>query len=66
MQTPETQLGKSDVVFNISNNHEKIGELRISKGAPVWFPAKAKKGFRLSWSRFGELMEQHGKPDAYR
>ena len=53
MLAPGMSLGRNDVVFNIVNNHEKIGELRISKGAPVWFPAKAKKGFRLSWSRLG-------------
>ena len=43
-----------------AREQEKLGELHISKGAAAWFPANAKKGFRVSWTKLGKFMEENG------
>ncbi len=60
MQPPSLPLGKADVKFAVKNNGKTIGALHISRGAVVWFPAKHNYGHKLSWSKFAELMEEHG------
>ncbi|WP_418503719.1 hypothetical protein [Desulfovibrio sp.] len=60
MQTPMLPLGKMNVSFTVYEGEEKMGELHISKGAAAWFPANAKKGFRVSWTKLGKFMEENG------
>ena len=56
---PERDLGNADIVFSAWNDDEKIGTLRISKGAIEWFPKDSKKrAKKLTWARFGRLVEQ--------
>ncbi len=57
LKFPEFNLGKSDVAFSIRKDDELLGELRISHGAPVWFPANASHGYKLSWSKLGALLK---------
>jgi len=49
-----------NVSFMVYEGEEKLGELHISKGAAAWFPANAKKGFRVSWTKLGKFMEENG------
>ena len=42
---PDWPLSHADVVFTIYENEEKFGELRVSKGAAVWFPGKKVIGY---------------------
>jgi len=65
LQLPTVSLGKTDVVFNINTNGFKAGELRVSHGAVVWFPASAKMGYRISWERLTRWMEENGKKCEY-
>lgn len=60
MQTPALPLSKTNVSFMVYEGEEKLGELRISKGAAAWFPVNAKKGFRVSWTKLGKFMEENG------
>lgn len=60
MLSPALPLGKTNVSFTIYEGEEKLGELHISKGAAAWFPARAKKGFRIGWAKLGKLMEKNG------
>ncbi len=64
LEFPEFNLGKSDVAFSIRKDDELLGELRISHGTPVWFPANASHGYKLSWSKLGALFEEHGTSKA--
>lgn len=61
MIPPELPMGRCDVVFTIREDNEKIGALHISKGAAVWFPVNAQKGYKVSWHDLGEFMEKNGK-----
>ncbi|MEX2119318.1 MAG: hypothetical protein WD847_06975 [Pirellulales bacterium] len=58
---PDRPLGNADVVFTVSKDGEKFGELRISKGAVVWFPMNKVNGYRLLWSQFDRLAQEHGR-----
>jgi hypothetical protein len=58
MEVPTTKtVLNADVIFKISNNSGKLGELHISKGNVEWVPSKASiKKKRLSWEKFAEMM----------
>ncbi len=58
--TPALTLGKADFVFEVIQDDGKLGELRISNGAAVWYSAGASYGKKLSWSKLAELFRVHG------
>ena len=53
-------IGLSDACFRVRDDDGMIGELQVSKGSVVWFPAEAKKGYKLGWFRFDKLMQDAG------
>lgn len=51
-----------DVVFEISEDGKKLGELLISKGNIEWKPKnKAISRHRLGWKEFAKVMIAEGK-----
>lgn len=54
---PEREIGKEDVIFNIYEDGEKFGTIKISKGALEWFPRSNKKPFKLGWKRFDKAIK---------
>lgn len=56
---PERKLGKTDVNFYIDADGDRLGQLSISRGSIVWFPKGSKKGRKISWKKFSELMEEN-------
>lgn len=60
MTLPACPIGISDACFRVKDKDGIIGELQVSKGAIVWFPKDAKKGYRLTWSRFDRLACEYG------
>lgn len=57
---PNRPLSFADVIFTVQEDGEKSGELRISKGALVWFPRNKQIGYRLSWKKLDALFQEHG------
>ncbi len=57
---PKVVLHK-DVTFVVRSGGAKLGELRVSKGSLDWVPGKHHFGCRLSWERFDDLMQEHGR-----
>lgn len=57
-QVPWRGLGKEDVVFRVHRDDELLGTLKVSKGAIVWWPGKAKLGYKMRWERFDQVMRQ--------
>jgi len=52
-----------DVKVEVKNDEGKLGTLLISKGNIEWLPAGHHVNkYRLSWTKFAELMQAHGKP----
>lgn len=60
LNTPPLEIGKTDVSFSIRKDDSKIGEIRISNGSIVWFPAKNSYGYKLSWAKMAKLFAKHG------
>ena len=59
---PERELGKADIVILVKRDRAVLGKLLVSKGAIVWrSKGKSKRGKKLGWQRFAELMEAHGR-----
>ena len=61
MQTQKGKVGRTDVIFTVRGDRSKLGDLHISKGAVVWFPANAQRGHRVSWRKLAEFMEEKGE-----
>ena len=57
---PTRELGRADAIFDVRANGAKLGALHISRGAVVWFPTGTTYGYKLSWSKFNDLMQEHG------
>ena len=55
---PDRPLAHADVIFTVYEDDDKFGELRISKGAVVWFPANKVRGYRLSWKQLDRLAQK--------
>lgn len=50
-----------DVTVDIKKDGKKLGTLLISKGNAEWVPAgNSVNKHRLSWTKFAQLMEEHG------
>ncbi len=59
---PELEVGHSDIEFLVRKNRSVVGRLLVSKGAIVWRKKwKSKRGKKLGWARFHELMEENGR-----
>lgn len=59
---PRLQVGKSDVIFRIEQDNEKLGSLKVSKGNIVWTPANKQISYWLDWNDFGNLAIEKGEP----
>ncbi len=57
---PERQLGKADIEFKIKRNNQAFGRLRVSEGSLVWVAANKTYGYKLGWSEFDRLAQEHG------
>jgi len=57
------QVLNKDLEIEVRNDEGKLGTLLISKGNVEWLPKnKSINKRRLSWKKFAEFMEEHGKP----
>ncbi len=63
---PERRLGNSDIEFAVYSDEERLGALRISKGAIVWSPANKKRGYVLGWDAFDRAMRDQGRRERLR
>jgi hypothetical protein len=55
-EVPVRNLQREDVTFQVFQDGEKFGELRISKGSLVWFPRNHSNGFKIGWKKFDSLV----------
>lgn len=51
-----------DVEIEIKKDGSKLGDLLISRGNIEWVPSgNSVNKHRMSWAKFSEFMEEHGK-----
>jgi hypothetical protein len=60
---PIRELGKTDVDFVVNSDAGRLGTLRVSKGALVWFPNRTKKGHKVEWEMFDEYMRNRRRAE---
>ncbi len=58
---PERGLGNADIEFAVYSDGERLGLLKISKGAVVWRHANKKLGRVMDWGAFDRLMQEEGR-----
>jgi hypothetical protein len=59
---PERELGRADIEFLVRRDGSVFGKLLVSKGAIVWRRKwKSKRGKKLDWASFAEIMREHGR-----
>ena len=63
---PERKLGNSDIEFAVYSDDERLGALKISKGAIVWCPANKKRGYVMGWDAFDRTMRDQGRRETRR
>lgn len=56
-------LKSKDIVFVVSNENGKMGELRISRGSVDWWAKRNRETpTTLGWGRFADVMENPDLP----
>lgn len=63
---PERKLGNADIEFAVYSDDERLGLLKVSKGAVVWRHANAKRGFVMDWAMLDRLMQTTGRRESLR
>ena len=58
---PWLEVGKSDVIFHIDSDDERLGSLRVSKGHIVWTPANKVFSYWLNWHDFDKIAVKKGQ-----
>ena len=57
---PKRAIGRADAIIDVKADGAARGALPVSRGAVVWFPSGTTCGYKLSWRKFDELMQEHG------
>jgi len=56
-------VAHKDLEIVVKTDGGKLGTLLVSKGNVEWLPkGNSVNKTRLSWEKFAEFMEEHGKP----
>jgi hypothetical protein len=63
---PERRLGNSDIEFTVFSDDERLGVLKVSKGALVWRHANKKLGRVMDWDAFDRVMQREGRRERLR
>lgn len=63
---PERTLGNADIEFAVYSDEERLGVLKVSKGALVWRPANKKLGYVVGWGAFDRIMRENGRRERVR
>ena len=63
---PERRLGNADIEFAVYSDGERLGLLKVSKGAVVWRHASKKRGSSMDWGSFDRMMQAEGKRERLR
>ena len=51
-------LGNSDIVFEIKDDNELLGRLKISRGSLIWEEKGKKLEHEISWKQFSNYMKK--------
>lgn len=55
---PSREIGKVDVLFDIIQNDQKLGQINISKGGLDYYPSNSKKPIKIKWKQFDKMIRE--------
>ncbi len=58
----ELPVGNVDIKIVVEQDGNRLGVVKVSRGAIDWKPGKAKHTYSLTWSQFDDLMREFGRP----
>ncbi len=58
LSLPSREIGNTDVLVEIFADEEKFGTITLSKGAIEWYPANAKKPYKMEWDQFDKIIKK--------
>lgn len=58
LRLPDLEIRKTDAIFFIHQDSEKIGEVRISKGILDYYPSGRKKPIEIKWAAFDKMVKE--------
>lgn len=58
---PERPVGRSDIEFDVRRDGVMLGTLKVSQGGIVWRPRDNVFGYLLTWHKFDQIAETHGR-----
>lgn len=59
MSSPPREVKRADAQFDVERDGKKFGTLEVSNGSLVWFAPYTKHGYKVTWKKFHELMEEN-------
>ncbi len=57
---PERKLQRADIDFYIKRDGTAFGRFLVSNGAVLWKPKNKQKGYKMSWAKFDQMMQDQG------
>jgi hypothetical protein len=61
LELPGVDIINRDAIFEIHQNGEMLGKLKVSRGTIEWVPRDHTLGHHLDWDQFDRLMKKHGE-----
>jgi hypothetical protein len=58
----ELPVGNVDIKVVVTQDGERLGVLKVSRGSVDWKPGRAKRTWSLEWEQFDALMREFGHP----
>ena len=62
---PRLLIGGNDVVLEIREGQNKLGDLKISQGNLHWVPVGCVYGYTLGWSQLDRIAKEQGRREKY-
>jgi len=62
---PRRLVGSNDIIFEIRENRQKLGDLRVSQGNLYWLPTGRKYGRILEWNQLTDVFKRNGRSRKY-
>ncbi len=62
---PRRLVGSNDIIFEIREDRQKLGDLRVSQGNLYWLPTARNFGYILEWNQLTEVFTRNGRRRRY-
>jgi len=60
-RVPSHEVVNADLVIEVRQDGELLGELLVSRGSVDWRPRAHRQVFEVEWQAFDALMREHGR-----